>query len=140
VGGVELGDVFSGAAMAGTHRQLSGAVQYLQGPAANHNFNLGDEQGREAEGEMWRLFGVCILGAGYKWIDRSTSVRQALRRLVLAGAELLQIAGVQEAQLAKDVVEFNCRAYLMRWVFKPWLRGDGEEIENLLCPLAVALS
>jgi len=120
VGGVELGDVFSGAAMAGTHRQLSGAVQYLQGPAANHDFNLRDEQGREAEGEMRRLFGACILGAGDRWIDRSALVRQALRRLVLAGAELLQIAGVQEAQLAKDVVELNCRAYLMRWVFKPW--------------------
>ena len=75
---------------------------------------------------MRRLFGACILGAGDRWIDCSALVRQALRRLVLAGAELLQIAGVQEAQLAKDVVELNCRAYLMRWVFKPW-RESGEE-------------
>ena len=60
------------------------------------------------------------VGLGDRWTDRSTSVRQALRRLVLAGAELLQIAGVQEAQLAKDVVQLNCRAYLMHWVFKLW--------------------
>ena len=116
---VELGDVFNGQAMGGTHRQLGGLLQLLSS-TGRVDFDMSNDEARLLEGEMRRVFGKCVLGSGSKGVDRQRSVKRALRRLVLAGCDLLQTAQVWEAETLLLVVELNCRGYLQRLCFKPW--------------------
>ena len=88
--------------------------------AGHVDFDRRSDEGRHAECEMRRVFGKCVWGSCSKGEDRKASVKLALRRLVLAGCELLQTAQVWEAGTLAHVVEFNCRAYLQRICFKPW--------------------
>ena len=44
-------------------------------------------------------------GSGDKAVDRQSSVRRALRLVVLAGTDLLQTARLWEKSIAADVVE-----------------------------------
>ena len=81
---------------------------------------MSNDEARLLEGEIRRVFGKCVLGSGSKGVDRQRSVKRALRRLVLAGCDLLQTAQVREVETRLQVVELNCRGYLQRLCFKPW--------------------
>ena len=116
---VALGNAFDGHARGGTHSQLGKLLELLSS-AGHVDLNLKSEDGRHVDSEMRRLFGKCVGGSGSKGVDRQSGVRQALRRLVLAGCDLLQTARVWEESTLAQVVEFNCRAYLQRLCFKPW--------------------
>jgi ribonuclease HI len=116
---VHMGDLFAGSGMGGTHRQLSALLGYLEGQG-DIDFNMGNEEARDAEREMRRLFGACVAGSGDRMTDRSGVLRVSLRNLVLAGGQLLQGALEAEQELAVRVVELNARVRLAKWVFGPW--------------------
>ena len=78
---------------------------------------MGNEEARDAEREMRRLFGACVAGSGDRLTDRSGVLRVALRNLVLAGGQLLQGALEAEQELAVKVVELNARVRLAKWLF-----------------------
>ena len=114
-----MGDLFAGSGIGGTHRQLSALLGYLEGQG-DIDFNRSNEEAREVEREMRRLFGACVAGSGDRMTDRSGVLRVSLRNLVLAGGQLLQGALEAEQELAVRVVELNARARLAKWVFGPW--------------------
>ena len=78
-------------ARGGTHSQL-GKLLALLSSAGHVGIDLRSDEGRYVEFEMRRIFGKCIRGSGSKSEDLRSSVKQALRRLVLAGGDLLQAA------------------------------------------------
>ena len=88
----------------GTHSQIGQLLEFLNG-AGHVDFDRRSDEGRHAESKMRRVFGKCVQGSGSKGEDRKASVKLALRRLVLAGCELLQSAQVWEASTLAHVVE-----------------------------------
>jgi len=75
---VHMGDLFAGSGMGGTHRQLSALLGYLEGQG-DIDFNMSNEEARDAEREMRRLFGACVAGSGDRLTDRSGVLRVALQ-------------------------------------------------------------
>lgn len=73
--GVSLGDAFNGAGRGGTKWQLSQLMSLLEGDqSAQVDFDMSNEQARELERKMRRVFGACITGTGDRCTDRSSAV------------------------------------------------------------------
>ena len=82
---VDLGDVFNGQAMGGTHRQLGGLLQLLSSPG-RVDFDMSNDDARLLEeSEMRRVFGKCVLGLGSKGVNRQWSGKRAQAARARAG-------------------------------------------------------